>query len=212
MVEETIENSEPASNQEDALSSSYSAKGEEVNVAPVESVSTKYDAPTTYEEPAAPPREPTPDPLQEGGYLTFSTANDGTLFLQYSHHKIDGAIAYFKPHRVVPAFKYRQNHGKVELMRKLMSNKQGYFEGYADFLKAAKEFDAEVYIIQPSARVYYQIDGSRVVEGRRESFFSIKVESVAVLPPGNASFEGVKNIHPDQFISTGNKYGKAVKL
>ena len=159
-----------------------------------------------------PPREPTPDPLQEGGYLIFSTVNDGSMFLQFSHSKVEEAIAYFKPNRVVPAFKYRQNHGKVELIRKLQSNKQLYYEGYADFLKAAKEFDSDLYVIQNTARVYRQLDGSKVTEVPLGTFVDLRVNNVAVIPPNNTSFDGVKNIHPDQFISTGNKHGKAIKF
>ena len=177
-----------------------------------QAIGTSEEPTKVVVEAVPPPREPTPDPLQEGGYLIFSTVNDGTLHLCFSHHKVEEAIAYFRPKKIVPAFKYRQNHGKVELIRKLVNHKQGYYEGFADFVKAAKEFDSDIYLIQQAVKVYYQADSSMLYEAPFHKFFPSRISAVAVIPPGNDSFEGVKSLSPEQFVSTGNKFGKALKF
>jgi hypothetical protein len=159
-----------------------------------------------------PVRVPTPDPLQKGAYLMFSPSNDGCLYMQYSSHKVEGALAYFRPKKVVPGFKFTQNHGRVELIRKLVNHKQMYFAGYADFLKAAKEFDSDVYMIEPVVKVYYQLHTSTIHQAHHEKFFPSTVSAVVVLPPLNDSFVGVISLSPENFVSTGNKHGKALRF
>lgn len=102
-------------------------------------------------------RAPTPEPVVElppapvigdGGYLVFTTISDGTLTLHFSPDEVQGSLAYFKPMKIVPAFKYRQNAGRQEIIRKLINNQRGYYDGFAQFIKAGKEFNAELYLFR----------------------------------------------------------------
>ena len=67
--------------------------------------------------------------LGSGCYLTFSTASQGSLFTNYSEAPIEGALAYFKPGKPVPKFKFTQNGGKSELIRTIQGpNIKRYYQ------------------------------------------------------------------------------------
>ena len=67
--------------------------------------------------------------LGSGCYLTFSPASQGTLFTNYSDTPVEGALAYFKPGKPVPKFKFVQNGGKSELIRTIQGpNIKRYFQ------------------------------------------------------------------------------------
>lgn len=51
--------------------------------------------------------------------MTFSPASQGTLFINWSETPVDGALAYFKPNKTVPKFKFTTNGGKSELIRNI---------------------------------------------------------------------------------------------
>jgi hypothetical protein len=99
-------------------------------------------------------RSPTPEPVVElpvigdGGYLVFTAVSDGTLTLHFSPQEVKESLAYFKPMKIVPAFKYRQNAGRQEIIRKLMNNQRGYYDGFAQFVKEGKEFNADLYLFK----------------------------------------------------------------
>ena len=87
--------------------------------------------------------------MAKGCYLTFSDASQGTLFLHwcvtvqiyfcraaahlsrvvgrrlvvYNAHRseapVAGALAFFEPRKTVPAFKYKSNGGRSELIREM---------------------------------------------------------------------------------------------
>lgn len=55
--------------------------------------------------------------LGSGCYLTFSPASQGTLFINWSETPVDGALAFFRPNKTVPKFKFTTNGGRSELIR-----------------------------------------------------------------------------------------------
>ena len=57
--------------------------------------------------------------MAKGCYLTFSEASQGTLFLHWSETPVAGALAFFEPRKTVPAFKYKSNGGRSELIREM---------------------------------------------------------------------------------------------
>ena len=57
--------------------------------------------------------------MAKGCYLTFSEASQGTLFLHWSETPVAGALAFFEPRKNVPAFKYKSNGGRSELIREM---------------------------------------------------------------------------------------------
>lgn len=67
--------------------------------------------------------------LGSGCYLTFSTASQGTLFINWSEKPIEGALAYIKPNKPVPKFKFTTNGGRSELMRNIQGpNIKRYYQ------------------------------------------------------------------------------------
>ena len=57
--------------------------------------------------------------MAKGCYLMFSEASQGTLFLHWSETPVAGALAFFEPRKNVPAFKYKSNGGRSELIREM---------------------------------------------------------------------------------------------
>jgi len=90
--------------------------------------------------------------LEKGCYLTNEPFNQGTLFCTWSATPVEGAIAYFKPIKNVPAFKYRQNGGRSELQRGVNGNVhfKKYCLGWCGFFKMAREFEGEILVINKS--------------------------------------------------------------
>lgn len=158
------------------------------------------------------PRVPTPEPFQQGGYLVFTHSSDGSLILHFANSKVDGALAYFRSNKPIPGFKFTQNAGRVEIIRKLQNYKEGYFEGFLQFIKMAREFDGDLYIFEHApVRVFYQDDGIRVLELKKGVFLSTKkFFDVAVIPPLSSTFDGVKTLSKERFIGNSNKVGKAM--
>ena len=107
--------------------------------------------------------------MAKGCYLTFSDASQGTLFLHwcvtvqiyfcraaahlsrvvgrrlvvYNAHRseapVAGALAFFEPRKTVPAFKYKSNGGRSELIREMSG---GTGERIKRFYQRANRFTA----------------------------------------------------------------------
>jgi hypothetical protein len=162
--------------------------------------------------PSPPPqkKEPPPSP---GAYLMFTPHSDGSLICHFNESGLSPAeaIVCFKAARIIPAFKFRQNGGRVEIIRKLQSNKQGYFEGVAQFCKTGLEFDSEVGLLDDSKVLLFWLEGTTVRQiGKGEFAPARSMTAIAALPPGNVAFKGVRTMPMDQFISIANKTGKAI--
>lgn len=174
---------------------------------PLSRVSVKK---VVVEEPPPPP----PDPIGEGGYLMFTTVSEGTLTCHFSHTRMEGAIMYFKPKRIVPAFKFRQNSGRIEIVRKLMQHQQLYYEGVAQFIKMGREFDSDFVLLDPGrVRIYRLFDVSSVAAVETGTFFpSSSFTSIACVPQGNTDYAGVRTMSKDNFQATANKTGRALNF
>jgi hypothetical protein len=162
-------------------------------------------------------REPTPppapDPIGDGGYLMFTPASDGTLTCHYSTERIQDALMYFKPKKIVPAFKYRQNAGRVEIIRKLQSNQQMYYEGVAQFIKMGREFDSD-FVVLPQTKSMFQVwrlyDTNKIAFCSPGEFFpTTSFTSIACIPRDSQIFRGVQTMSKENFVSYANKVGKA---
>ena len=113
--------------------------------------------------------QPVVSRMAKGCYLTFSDASQGTLFLHwcvtvqiyfcraaahlsrvvgrrlvvYNAHRseapVAGALAFFEPRKTVPAFKYKSNGGRSELIREMSG---GTGERIKRFYQRANRFTA----------------------------------------------------------------------
>ena len=162
--------------------------------------------------------------MAKGCYLTFSDASQGTLFLHWSETPVAGALAFFEPRKSVPAFKYKSNGGRSELIRE-MSGGTGerikrFYSGICQYVKLAKSFDAAVVFYEhgtlPSVEIAL-IDGAKsdynVIHIKTnapvESLASVTAVGVA---PGASDAFAASTFSREYFISTASKAGSALAI
>ena len=150
--------------------------------------------------------------LGMGAYLTFTAASAGTLFLNWSHEPVEGALAYFRPQKNVPKFKFKKNGGRSEILRDCAMMKiKRHYSGWCQFVKLAKSFQGEIVILSEDLRVHVNHAGP-VVELTRGQFFSLdEAVAVSVLNRANDAFS-VQTMIKSLFIEVGNQHGAALDL
>lgn len=75
---------------------------------------TRMPSPRSKSPPSIPPMSSTPD---TGCYLTLGSEGGAGFLLHWSEQPIESALAYFRPSKPVPHFKFTQNAGRSELLR-----------------------------------------------------------------------------------------------
>ena len=114
--------------------------------------------------------------LGSGCYLTISESSGGSIFSQWSEAPIKDALAYFKPNKVVPKWKFNSNGGKTEVVRN--ANKgvgvKEFYRGFCMFVKMAKSFDADFVVLENSCGVYLNFASTPVIKASTNSFVSTK--------------------------------------
>jgi len=76
-------------------------------------------------------------------YLVFEGLQHGTMSIVWSKTRIESALAFGKPSKKVPAFKYSAS-GKWELYREIASNKQNWFVAWIMFIQTCVQFDSQI--------------------------------------------------------------------
>jgi hypothetical protein len=137
---------------------------------------------------------------EPGCYLTFSDASNGTLFLNWKENAgpVPDALAFFKPVKPVPKFKY-QGGGVVELARSCNSIKMNFYTGFCSFVKLAQEFGALFILKKPEVAIY-TIGRSQLTLAVVDQPLDLRTaEAIAVVPPLSTSFEGAKTMDLSAF-------------
>jgi len=142
-------------------------------------------------------------------YLTFDLASNGTLFTHWSQTPVPDALASFTPSKPVPKFKFTQNAGRSELIRTINGpNIPRYYQGWTQFVKLAKENDAQFAILKgeqfTQAPVALYIVNKNTEVGRIPENSTVTLEDVAAVVavhPANLSF-GVKKMNVALFRET----------
>lgn len=159
---------------------------------------------------------PKDEPTEAGCYLTFESTSEGTMFLNWSETHVEGALAYLRPGKPVPKFKFVSNGGKSELIRSLRSGSgQGmkrYFEGWVQFLKLAREQEAQLVVWNDKDVALYFLDNENTVNLIEPSRFlqMHRVAAIAAIGHDNETFQGVATVTRDYFSGTGNRIGAAM--
>lgn len=148
--------------------------------------------------------------MDMGCYLTFDSASSGSLFINWKKQKMDGAIAYFKPKKTVPNFKFTAGGGKSELTRNCESTEmKNYYTGLCNFVKMCKDFDGTLVLLKEDvAAVYVHLAGDKVAKwevGKWYDITALEKLCVSVQPHGSTAFKGVISIGKDAFISNGDR-------
>jgi hypothetical protein len=147
--------------------------------------------------------------MDMGCYLSFDTASGGSLFLNWKNEQLPGAVAYFKPKKTVPKFKFTSGGGKSELTRGCeTSQMMNYYIGMCNFIKMANEFQGSFVLLSSDvAAVFAHVEGDKVVQwekGQWQDTTALPKLCVSVCPHASTSYKGVKTMGKDAFISAGN--------
>jgi len=162
----------------------------------------------------------------EGCYLVFESASGGRLMLIYSKSVIPkNAIGFWcaGPGKSIQGFKFRQNGGRVELIKGIAGgdqNRKKYFSGWCQFIKLAKAFDG--YVIKfPNSEQGVEVDIFGY-KNKEEKACELDLDAglvevgaldaVAVLPKHNTTFRGIHNMPAQIFVESGNKNGAATTM
>eukprot|EP00466_Bigelowiella_natans_P001403 jgi/Bigna1/139278/aug1.49_g13986 len=158
--------------------------------------------------------------LPDGCYLTFSDASHGQLFEQWTKKNgefKEEILAFFKPNKSVPGFKYKRYGGRTEIIRKVLHHEDGFGHnpgGFTQYLKTAKEYKGELEMFQENADVYYldNDNGVHKLETKEKHVLEkLKISAFAVVPTKANTFEGVKTLSKGKFLENGRKKGASIE-
>ena len=125
---------------------------------------------------------------------------------------MSGAIAYAKPGKEIPGFKFNTLGGKNELV-KAATDKHVFMRGVAMFVKNAKQHSASVDLKEtaglfPTACYVHYSGGDRVakvVPGTLTPTQSL--DAVACVPQANADLKGISVLDKATFVQRGDACG-----
>merc|ERR1712038_518672 len=149
-----------------------------------------------------------------GCYLTVNTSSNGSMFLNWSQKDVTGAVAYFKPTKSVPAFKFKTKGGKSELTRETDSNRKNYFTGWVNYVKLAKEYKSTL-MYKTSDVALWSLVGSKPSQLPRGVLADISNVQVIAAVSGKSSgavFGGLKTIDKGTFINKAQEQRAALTL
>ena len=166
------------------------------------------------------------DHLEEGCYLVFSSDSGGKLTLHYSRTRISDAIGFWRPGfgtsaKKIPEFKFTQNAGRVELIKGIAgstSNRKKYFNGWCQFIKAAKAYEGLVFKwenkggIEVDLWTYQNAHNSIVKIGENDFFDVSKIDAIGCVPRNSAFLDGVKTLDVGVFLRKANDLGSSVSV
>lgn len=148
-----------------------------------------------------------------GCYLTFDPASGGVMHATWSHDPVEGAWAFAEPRKKVPGFKFKQNGGRVELVRNCGAvGKKNMFNGWAQFFKLAYDYDSEVVVQGREVDLWFS-SLDRTVHSIEPGtpVLASDINIIAVMPHDSATFQGVK-IMPDNQFQDFAKAGYSIKF
>jgi hypothetical protein len=157
-------------------------------------------------------------------YLKWEEVNQGTLFIVWSR-KDDAtdALAVFEPSKPVPAFKFKNNGGKSELLREAAGGggpyTKRYYQGLCTFVKQARQLDAKLMLLSETipAQVVMNRDDHSVQRLACQQWYSVGCTAhpaplaVAAIHPSKTDFE-VQNMEIAQFVDKGHVIGASLLL
>lgn len=157
-------------------------------------------------------------------YLKWEEANQGTLFVVWSRtDDATDALAVFEPSKPVPAFKFKNNGGKSELLREAAGgggpHTKRYYQGLCTFVKQARQLDAKLMLLSESipAQVVMNRDDHSVQRLACQQWHSVGCTAhpaplaVAAIHPIKTDFE-VQSMEIAQFVDKGHVLGASLLL
>lgn len=159
----------------------------------------------------------------EGCYLVFEATSGGRLMLFYSRGLIPkNAVGFWVagPERSIQGFKFKQNGGKVELIKGIAggdANRKKYYSGWIQFIKLAKAFNG--YVIKfPNPNQGVEVGVIGYISDEEKAYELdldaglIEIDAfdgMAVVPKHNTTYHGIHCLPSNMFIESGQKAGAA---
>lgn len=124
-------------------------------------------------------------------------------------------IAFLRPIKAVPAFKYKGSSRRQELVKGITTNKADYFRGWIQFLKIARSNEADVMFLEgindvPMVRIYAMDNANKLRLLQYNQWESIQdSKAVAVIPGNSDLFAGINSLDSTLLIQKANESGGA---
>jgi hypothetical protein len=140
--------------------------------------------------------------------------SEGTLFVNWSDRPVAEALVYFMPKKPVPAFKYKENGGRSELIRGFRgSTRNRFFDGFCQFYKQCRDLDGVITLLSPVVKVYVRSKDGLISQIPLGVPIPLdKIHAVSCVGGEKSCYEGVKELSQDYFVGTGAKEGGALPL
>jgi hypothetical protein len=171
----------------------------------VEALADQAEASTDSDPEPSVDSEPAVEEKKVGGcFLVYSSEeNQGTLRNFWSETEVEGALAVLRPRKAVPRHKYTTNWGKSDILKQanLGVHKQRHCEGFGQFLKSGRAWNADFVVYSDAVRVVLALKDEGVLE---VSAGTVPVDAsdavaICVAPRDVTIFNGVKKMNLQQF-------------
>ena len=141
-------------------------------------------------------------------YLTEEAAANGTMFVVYSKTEVAGAIAYAKPSKPIPGFKFNTGGGKTQLVQGT-SDKTNFMRGVAAFVKNSKTFLSQIdYKSDNNISIYVHFASNAVEKAVSGTLLSVDgMDAVACMPSANKDIHGISTMDKALFVQRGDAAG-----
>ena len=146
--------------------------------------------------------------------MTFDTVSEGTLFINWSETPVPDALAYFAPTKAVPAFKFKKDGGRAELIRGFRGpTRHRFYDGFCQFFKQCRDLDGSCALLSPAIKMYVRSKEGDISQFPLGTLISLeKIHAVAAVGPEKDCFDGVGKLSQDYFLGTGTKEGGSLTL
>jgi hypothetical protein len=154
------------------------------------------------------------DLLGDGCYLTYDPSSIGSLFLNWKHTPVEHALAFFRPKKPVPKFKYTTHGGREELIRDCaQAHIQRYYIGITQYVKICKDFHADLVVFTENVKFYLcEDDSGNVIRCKPNVAYSLeKIVAVACFDKEKTDLN-VHVMEKFQFLEHGRSLGAALEL
>eukprot|EP01060_Flectonema_neradi_P015137 TRINITY_DN21812_c0_g1_i1.p1 TRINITY_DN21812_c0_g1~~TRINITY_DN21812_c0_g1_i1.p1 ORF type:complete len:304 (+),score=56.22 TRINITY_DN21812_c0_g1_i1:43-912(+) len=141
-------------------------------------------------------------------YLTEEAAANGTMFVVYSKTEVKDAIAYAKPSKPIPGFKFNTGGGKTQLVQGT-SDRSNFMRGVAAFVKTSKTFLSEIdYKSTHNITIYVHFASNAVEKAVPGTLLSVDgMDAVACMPAANKDIHGISTMDKALFVQRGDAAG-----
>eukprot|EP00928_Gymnodinium_smaydae_P063146 TRINITY_DN46818_c0_g1_i1.p1 TRINITY_DN46818_c0_g1~~TRINITY_DN46818_c0_g1_i1.p1 ORF type:complete len:303 (-),score=43.17 TRINITY_DN46818_c0_g1_i1:122-1030(-) len=151
-----------------------------------------------------------------GAYLLFSAAQHGVLSIVWSDRAVEGALAFGRPSKFVPEFKFARG-GRTDLKRNVQENKLHFYEGWCLFVKVCRQFDCSLRVLGSSSPIstalwLHYASGNRVQKVLPGEEVKLLGVDAVIAAHADSSDLNVSTLERALFVMKGQLCGYCVSL